>query len=150
MPRICAQNNAIEVTLIGNNIRCLRQMRNIKAEELARMLGLSKASYSEIENDKVKIKLERLQQIADILNVHYTQVINFNPDHLLVRKEVDIVVPEKPVQPFSADLAHSFIRQLEIKDQQIQFLQEQLVSYKQLLWEHISGLQPQQKYAVGA
>jgi transcriptional regulator with XRE-family HTH domain len=129
MPRIQACNNEIELTLVGNNVRCLRQMRSMKAEEMARQLGLSKASYSDIENNKVRIRLERLQQIADILGVHYSQVINFNPQHLM--SPVDTASP----MPTNSDMTHSLIHQLAVKDKQIHFLQEQIHFYKGLLAE---------------
>jgi transcriptional regulator with XRE-family HTH domain len=129
MPRIQESNHKIEVNLIGSNIRCLRQMRNIKAEDMARQLGLSKASYSDIENDKVRTRLDRIQQIADLLGVHYSQVINFNPNHLL---SPPAHAPQ-PAQGVQADLIASFMRQLAVKDEQINFLQEQLVFYKEML-----------------
>jgi transcriptional regulator with XRE-family HTH domain len=139
MPRIQPSNNNIQIALIGSNIRCLRQMRNIKAEDMAKQLGLSKASYSDIENDKVRIKLERIQQIADLLSVHYSQIINFNPDRLLApfdtpHTEENAAAPNEAVQ--------CCIRQLAIKDEQLVFLQQQLQFYKDLLQKHLQQFAP--------
>jgi transcriptional regulator with XRE-family HTH domain len=139
MPRIQPSNNNIQIALIGSNIRCLRQMRNIKAEDMAKQLGLSKASYSDIENDKVRIKLERIQQIADLLSVHYSQIINFNPDRLLA--PFDTPHAQGNTAPLN-EAVQCCIRQLAIKDEQLVFLQQQLQFYKDLLQKHLQQLAP--------
>jgi transcriptional regulator with XRE-family HTH domain len=134
MPRINEANNNIEIELIGSNIRRIRQMRDMKAEEVARRLGLSKAAYSDIENNKCRTRLERLQQLADIFKVHYTQIINFNEDYFLQAPMPAVAVNEEE-KFIATDVIQSFIRQLEVKDEiirqlntQITFLQKELAS----------------------
>lgn len=61
--------------LIGANIKNTRCSLNIKAEILAQEIGVSKATFSLIENGKVEITVERLLLIATKLNVPITSLL---------------------------------------------------------------------------
>ncbi len=63
---------------IGENIRKIRLLLDIKQAVMAKMLRLSVNSYGKIERNEVDIKLERLKQIADIFEVDLIYIINFN------------------------------------------------------------------------
>ncbi|WP_258543369.1 helix-turn-helix domain-containing protein [Parvicella tangerina] len=54
---------------VGERIKKYRNMRNITQEEIASNLDISQRAYSKIENNEVQIKLDRLQKIADLLDV---------------------------------------------------------------------------------
>lgn len=52
---------------IGEKIRNQRNKLNISQQEIAGYLGLTQRAYSKIENDEVQIKIDRLEEIAQIL-----------------------------------------------------------------------------------
>lgn len=54
---------------IGNNIRKWRHLRGFKQEILADELNISNVSLSKIETGKADIRLNRLFQIAAILQI---------------------------------------------------------------------------------
>lgn len=66
-------NNAL-----GNNIRKIREMKNISQDYIARSLGISQAAYSALESDKTKIDEAKLLKIASILDVSTEAIKNFN------------------------------------------------------------------------
>ncbi|WP_198045129.1 helix-turn-helix domain-containing protein [Spirosoma montaniterrae] len=54
------------------NIRQLRLHKNFKQEYMAEQLGISTATYSKIENGKIKLSTERLHRIAATLGLAST------------------------------------------------------------------------------
>ena len=69
-----AINNKIKTVAV--NIRKIREFRNYTQEYLAMKLSISQNAYSKIELGYTKITLERLYQIAQILEVDLIQLIN--------------------------------------------------------------------------
>jgi len=61
---------------IGENLRKARIKRNLTQEDLAGALGISQRAYSKIENDQVQLKIERLEEIAKLLNVEIAQLLD--------------------------------------------------------------------------
>ena len=61
---------------IGNNIKQIRELKNFSQEYVAQELGLSQASYARIENGTIVPKVDRLQRIADILEVDLSTLMN--------------------------------------------------------------------------
>lgn len=66
----------LDYSIIGKRIKNTRLEKNIKQKELANELGVSIAYMSKIEKGNTKINLERLIQIARILNVCPAQLLN--------------------------------------------------------------------------
>ncbi|MDR0874564.1 MAG: helix-turn-helix domain-containing protein [Prevotellaceae bacterium] len=61
---------------IGNNIRRFRELRGFSQEYMAHELGLTQSSYGKIEREAVKLTIEKLQRIAEILEVDLANLIN--------------------------------------------------------------------------
>jgi transcriptional regulator with XRE-family HTH domain len=68
-----AINNKIKTVAV--NIRKIREFRNYTQEYLAMKLNISQNAYSKIELGYTKITLERLYQIAQILEVDLIELI---------------------------------------------------------------------------
>ena len=68
--------NKIEMEKVQENLRTLRMLKGIKVESIAKGLGITKSSYSNIETGKTEITLSRLQAIADFLQVHYDLILH--------------------------------------------------------------------------
>ena len=58
-----------EIALIGQNIKKLRELKNLSREEFAARIGLSPSGYSKIERGEVDLTIYRLGKIAMALEV---------------------------------------------------------------------------------
>jgi transcriptional regulator with XRE-family HTH domain len=61
---------------IGENIQLIREAKNFSQEYMSQSLGISQPSYSKIESGQVVPKTDRLQQIANILEVDLLTLLN--------------------------------------------------------------------------
>jgi len=61
---------------IGNNIKNIRELRNFTQEYVASEIGLSQPQYAKIENGIVIPKVDRLQRIADVLEVNLSTLLS--------------------------------------------------------------------------
>lgn len=63
---------------IGQNIRKIREFRNLTQEYLATQLGISTRSYGKIESGETDLTLSRLSKIAELLEVRTEQLLALN------------------------------------------------------------------------
>jgi len=61
---------------ISDNIKKVRELRNFSQEYVAQELGISQSSYARIESGEVIPKIDRLQRIAEILEVDMSMLLN--------------------------------------------------------------------------
>lgn len=66
---------------VGENIRIWRDLRGLKQEDLAGMVGISPTALSNIENGVSKPDIERLEDIADALEIEVSQLLT-NPQQM--------------------------------------------------------------------
>ena len=66
----------------GEKIRKLRELRGFKQSTMARALGLSTKAYSKLENGQTDMSLPRLQQIAQILGMELTDILEFDEENI--------------------------------------------------------------------
>ena len=59
----------IEVT-VGESLRVLRELQDLSQSELARLTGIPQSTLSAIENDRVRIGVERAKVLARALRCH--------------------------------------------------------------------------------
>jgi transcriptional regulator with XRE-family HTH domain len=72
-----------KVRSVALNIRRIREYRDYTQGYLALKLGISQNAYSKIELAYTRITLERLIQIADILEVDSVDLINGNAEDIV-------------------------------------------------------------------
>ncbi len=60
---------------IGNNIKQFREIKNLSQDYLANELNISQSSYAKIESGAVIPKIDRLQEIAKILEVEVSALL---------------------------------------------------------------------------
>ena len=65
--------------MIGTKIKFLREDRKITQDFIANKLGISQTAYSKIENNQTQLTIERLKEIAQILEVSEIDLINGSP-----------------------------------------------------------------------
>jgi len=66
------------MSTLGEKIRKLREIKNLKQEEMAEKLGISVTAYGKLERDESNISLERLNQIADALGMSVQDIMAFD------------------------------------------------------------------------
>ena len=68
---------------MGSKIKMIREMRDFTQSYMAMKLDMSQSNYSKIEHNESKIDIERLEQIAVILEVDIHFIMDFEPDKFL-------------------------------------------------------------------
>jgi transcriptional regulator with XRE-family HTH domain len=63
---------------IGNNIKKIREIKNLTQEHIASELGISRQTYIMIESGQSDLKFESLKQIASILGVSINDIISYD------------------------------------------------------------------------
>ena len=61
---------------IARNIKQLRELKDFTQEYMANELGISQPAYVKIEQGLTILKVDRLQRIADILEVDLSTLLN--------------------------------------------------------------------------
>jgi transcriptional regulator with XRE-family HTH domain len=64
------------MTDIARNIKQIREIKSYTQEYVATELGISQPAYAKIEQGTTILKIDRLQQIADILEVELSTLLN--------------------------------------------------------------------------
>ncbi|GAA4471259.1 TetR family transcriptional regulator [Phytohabitans houttuyneae] len=65
----------LDPAALGRRIRELRQRRRLSLRELARRLGVSAATVSQIEHGRTGVTVSRLARVAELLDVAVTELI---------------------------------------------------------------------------
>jgi transcriptional regulator with XRE-family HTH domain len=63
---------------IGYKIKKVRELKNYTQEYVAEKLNMSQNGYGKIERDEVDVPFSRLEQIADVLQVNVSTLVNFD------------------------------------------------------------------------
>ena len=91
-----------KIRSVAANIRKIREYREYSQEYLAVKLGISQNAYSKLELSYTRITLERLLQIAYILEVDIIDLIQCEGEELLQLRSVGATTaPLLPAQPSS-------------------------------------------------
>lgn len=69
-------------TSIGRKIKKMRELKNYTQSYMAEKLNLSLSGYGKIERDETDVTLNRLQEIAEILETDYSSILNFDDRHV--------------------------------------------------------------------
>jgi transcriptional regulator with XRE-family HTH domain len=64
--------------ICGQNIRKIRRSKDFTQEYMAFEMGVSQKAYSDIENSKVKINLEILNKISNILEIKPSEICSIS------------------------------------------------------------------------
>jgi transcriptional regulator with XRE-family HTH domain len=99
-------------TNVGENIVCWRKLKGIKQEDLAARVGISTAALSNIENGVSKPHIERIEDIADALEIEVTQLL-YNPQQILSTTNSLAGNGTIAVTSFDKDLLHRLTTVME-------------------------------------
>ena len=62
---------------IGLKIRKIREIKNLSRAEMAANLNLSERGYGKLENGEVQINLQKLEEIANVLEIDPIKLLQF-------------------------------------------------------------------------
>ncbi len=64
-----AARQRVSVT-VGESVRIVRELQGLSQNDLAKRAGISQATISAIENDRVRLGVERAKALGRALNCH--------------------------------------------------------------------------------
>lgn len=67
---------------VGKKIKQLRELRNFTQSYMAEQLNLSLNGYGKIERDETDITLQRINQIAKVLDTSLATILNFDSNQV--------------------------------------------------------------------
>ena len=65
---------------VGQNIRRLREERNIKQHEIADLIGMHRSNYSKIENGQREISISAIDKISNYFNISIDELVHMGND----------------------------------------------------------------------
>jgi len=96
---------------IADNIRKLREQKELLQKDVAAYLGVDKTIYSKIEKGNREITVKELQKLAQLFNLTADQIINY-----------DQGIPQEIVLEDKSDMEQlNLIKQLDEEDRQAIF-----------------------------
>ena len=69
--------------MIGNKIKNIRELKNFTQEYMADKLEISQAAYSKLEKGDLKMSQDKLNKIAEILDVNLEDIKDFDNKRIL-------------------------------------------------------------------
>lgn len=124
---------------LGRKIKKLRELRNYSQDYMASQLGISQPSYSNLETDDAGLSPDRLQKIANLLQITVSDIENFD-DRMIFQ-----ITNHNPkdgsghayVQNNNVNTTDSDNKIIKLLEDKIKLLEEQ----NDLLKEKIRGLE---------
>ncbi len=68
---------------LGKKIRFLREMKNLKQENMAELLEMTNNGYGKIERDETDVSYSRLNQIAEVLGMSVADLVNMQDQKII-------------------------------------------------------------------
>lgn len=96
---------------LADNIKTIREEKNLKQIEVANHIGVDKSAYSKVEKGLRSLTVEELQKMAQLFNLSTDQIINYDG-----KMPKEVVIEDK-----TAVEQMRLIQQLEDEDRQTIF-----------------------------
>lgn len=120
---------------VGNTIRRLREYRNLTQEYMADRLNIGCTAYGNIERNEVKrLTVERLMQVAEVLDVHFSELFN---DEAPKDRRLKPVLQEKDLQ----DLLAYFRQDKLLMKEMMTTMRDSMQKMDQMVREHMRIMQ---------
>jgi len=97
--------------ILADNIKAIREEKNLKQIEVATHIGVDKSAYSKIEKGSRALTVEELQKMAQLFNMTTDQIINYDG-----KIPQEVVIEDK-----TATEQMRLIQQLDDEDKQTIF-----------------------------
>lgn len=122
---------------VHDKLRVLRVCRSWSQEQMAERLGWAPNTYAKIERGETDIKLEKLQQIADVLGIELSELLRINDGPVFNFAEnvtqgnlAHTILLSESQCAHELDKARLVIAH---KDQEIAWLREQVAQLQQVI-----------------
>ncbi len=76
-----SESEKMQMTL-GQKIRLMRELRGLKQETVATELDMTQSGYGKIERDETDVPFSRLTEIAKVLKVNVSDILNVNDNKI--------------------------------------------------------------------
>ncbi|QQR97065.1 MAG: helix-turn-helix transcriptional regulator [Sphingobacteriales bacterium] len=103
-------------------IKKIREFRNFTQQYMADQLDISQNAYSKIENGTTKITIDRLEKIAQLLDVPLENVISHEKQVFNVENHAKFYAHIENLHEENKEI---LLQQIEFQKQQLIFLQQQ-------------------------
>lgn len=117
---------------ISEKIKELRKAKKLSQEELAEKIGITQASYFQIEKGKTELSVERLFQIASVLDVSAFDLLD------VVNQEKKQSEGSKKVKELEV-LVNHWKELAETRNEKIKYLEKHLKGLSDALLEELSS-----------
>lgn len=107
---------------VGEKIRLTRLEKKMSQEEIADALNITQRAYSKIENNEVQVKIDRLQEIANILQVETTELLTPIPTQNINGVTYSQVGNGRVINNISVKEIHLLEKIIETQKQEIEYL----------------------------
>jgi len=111
------------------NIKTIRKNKGISHEAMAINLGISQTAYTKIEREETKLTVERLQKIAEILDVKLGELLEFEPQSFhqeIHNNESVTAISHQKVENLYQENREVYEKLIAAKDEQISLLKNLL------------------------
>jgi len=78
---------------LADNIKAIREEKNLKQIEVATHIGVDKSAYSKIEKGSRALTVDELQKMAQLFNMATDQVLNFDgkiPKEVVIKDKTTV------------------------------------------------------------
>jgi transcriptional regulator with XRE-family HTH domain len=114
---------------IGQNIKNLRELRNLNQKAMAERLEVSQKTYSNIENAGNNITIEVIEKVAKVLEVNFNKILELNAEAIFNNHQTGGLSQMNTATSnnyFNDKQAELYEKLLVEKDSRIKNLEEQL------------------------
>ncbi len=112
--------------VIGENIRILREIKGYKQEYMALMLEMSQSGYAKIESGRSAISINRLGEIANILEVDVKDLLYNGQKHIYYLQNDHIAKAHQNVENPFYDQKDIYEKMIKKQEDEISFLRKML------------------------
>ncbi|MBV7440060.1 helix-turn-helix transcriptional regulator [Weeksellaceae bacterium TAE3-ERU29] len=115
---------------VGFNIRKIREKKGYSQEYMAQELEISQATYARIENQATRLTVERLYQIAEILNTDIAEFFNASQLTIQHQENQQGSYGNGYVQNLHVENKEVYEKLIETLESQVNYLKERLKLYE--------------------
>lgn len=75
--------------IIGMNLKYYRYKMGMSQEKFYTQLGLSYKYMASVERGEENISIERIDELALLLNISSKDLVTYNEEHIITKKRID-------------------------------------------------------------
>lgn len=110
--------------IIGQNIRKYREIKGYSQEYIAHELKINQASYGKLENNTTKITVDRLFEIAKLLEADLAEILELDKQTVYNVYDNQNAIGHQQVENLHQENKEIYQELIKAKDEQIALLKE--------------------------